>query len=148
MGTLATCKWRGGNRIRYDHAGRQVDLGELVTEEFGIPSKRIRQSALQQEAFSGKGDSGSFVVDAEGRVCGLLYGGATGKWDEPLLPGRAGPVGFGFGELHKAQDCSERREWYSNRQPNRSQSSRRTCLEVIRRQVLCGSSIFRNNMRV
>lgn len=63
----------------YDHAGREVNLAELITEEYVIPSKKIGQTAFQQEAFAMKGVWGSFIIDTEGKVCGLLYGAATGN---------------------------------------------------------------------
>ena len=82
-GALACCHWTGSNRLRFDHNGRKTELSESVTEEFIIMSKTTDQAEYRQSSFAEKGDSGAFVVDIEGKICGLLYGATYGHYGPP-----------------------------------------------------------------
>lgn len=82
-GALACCNWSGKDRQCYDHNGREFELSQEITEEYVIMSKARRQSEHQQSSFAGDGDSGSFVIDMEGNVCGLFYGAVSGLYGSP-----------------------------------------------------------------
>lgn len=43
-------------------------------------SKTTDQAEYRQSSFAEKGDSGSFVVDIKGKICGLLYGATYGHY--------------------------------------------------------------------
>lgn len=78
-GPKACVHWTGKNRTRYDHLGHENDLAATVTEEYIIMSKKLKRSKRQQTSFVEDGDSGSFVVDEDGNVCGLVFGGFSGE---------------------------------------------------------------------
>lgn len=77
-GVLACCSWEGRGKIRYDIKGREVQMSDAVTEEHVVVSKKTFQSVHIQSEYSSPGDSGAFLIDASGNVCGLLYGSVTG----------------------------------------------------------------------
>ncbi|PGH16801.1 hypothetical protein AJ79_01445 [Helicocarpus griseus UAMH5409] len=79
-GGLACCNWRGRDSELYDHAGRPITLSKDYTEEFVIMSKTKRRAEYEQHSFSDGGDSGSILIDLEGKVCGLLYGSLSGRF--------------------------------------------------------------------
>ncbi|EAW19981.1 uncharacterized protein NFIA_096010 [Aspergillus fischeri NRRL 181] len=76
-GTLAICRWK--DCIRYDHIGNKNDLSVTTTEEYIIMSRRLNTTEHTQASFVEDGDSGSLVVDTDGKVCGLVYSGFSGK---------------------------------------------------------------------
>lgn len=84
-GTEAEINNRTG--LRYTETGDVYTLGPRTTRELMIMSYvTIRDGIADkdfQDEFSEPGDSGSFVVDALGRVCGLLYGEHTGLCGPP-----------------------------------------------------------------
>lgn len=82
-GALACCKWKPEDCVRYDHNGDRYQSLEITTEEFVILSKMNRHRDVRQISFAEQGDSGSFVIDRRGRVCGLLYAGASGYYGPP-----------------------------------------------------------------
>lgn len=82
-GALACCNWKEKYHIRYQHDGQQVEVSPNVTEEFVIVSKRQVGGDFQQSSFAESGDSGSFVVNVDGQVCGLLYGATSGTYGPP-----------------------------------------------------------------
>lgn len=71
---------RTGQSDRYTETGEKCKLGQQTTRELIILSYENpgKNSLLDlekvQAAFSMKGDSGAFVVDSMGIICGLLYG--------------------------------------------------------------------------
>ena len=71
---------RTGQSDRYTETGEKYKLGQPTTRELIILSYEnpAKYSLLNlekvQAAFSMSGDSGAFVVDSMGRICGLLYG--------------------------------------------------------------------------
>ena len=81
-GALACCQWSNSQRTRYDHHGRSVDIA-TITEEYVVLNKRKAQLEHVQGSFAENGDSGSFVLDRHGRMCGLLYGAIFGHYGPP-----------------------------------------------------------------
>ena len=81
-GALACCQWSDFQRTGYDHRGRPVDIA-TITEEYVLLNKRKTQLDHEQESFAEHGDSGSFVLDRHGRMCGLLYGATFGHYGPP-----------------------------------------------------------------
>lgn len=70
---------RSGQGIRYDEEGKAYTLREKSTRELIILSyDKDHQESEIQVPFSKPGDSGSFVINELGMVCGLLYGEHTG----------------------------------------------------------------------
>ena len=65
-------------QVRWDENGRECVLEAGSTQELIIMSKRKTLTEGSTDSFSLPGDSGSFLVDCEGRVAGLLYGEFTG----------------------------------------------------------------------
>lgn len=82
-GTLACCNWEGKERVRFQHDGQQVKLSSNVTEEFVIVNKKRGTAEHQQKSYAEKGDSGSFVINNSGQICGLLYGATSGLYGPP-----------------------------------------------------------------
>lgn len=81
-GALASCHWRK-DEARYDEAGNKVILAE-VTHEYVVLNKQLYEYDSKQSPFCHSGDSGSFIINADGYVCGLLYG---------YLCSSSGPIG-------------------------------------------------------
>lgn len=77
-GVVANCHWRERDRLRYDAQGRRVRITPSVTMEWVVVSKKKEMAQWTQSPFCGPGDSGSILIDADGRVCGLLYTEMTG----------------------------------------------------------------------
>lgn len=80
-GVLACCNW-GKDPIRYDEHGNKVDMKSRVTMEYVILNRKTQGQNLTQVEFGLHGDSGSFVINRFGEVCGLYYGNAT-SWVGP-----------------------------------------------------------------
>ncbi|ODM19633.1 hypothetical protein SI65_04618 [Aspergillus cristatus] len=76
-GSLAYSNWKEKSTIQYDYRGQSVDTTNIL-EEFVVVSKK---TSGKQATFSEDGDSGAFVLDHEGHVCGLLYGGVSDFYD-------------------------------------------------------------------
>ena len=57
-----------------------MEVSSNVTEEFVIVSKKQVGGDIQQSSFAENGDSGSFVINVDGQVCGLLYGATSGTY--------------------------------------------------------------------
>ncbi|KAJ9354538.1 hypothetical protein C8Q69DRAFT_450575 [Paecilomyces variotii] len=81
-GTLATCHWRDSH-VRYDENGNAVETSK-VCEEWVVMGQEIRDNKLVQGIFCQRGDSGAFLIDTSGYVCGLLYGYLDAKVKEDL----------------------------------------------------------------
>lgn len=68
--------------VRYTETGKEYPLGKNTTRELIILSYEKLghgpNAPMFQDELSAPGDSGAFVIDTEGRVCGLLYGEHTG----------------------------------------------------------------------
>ncbi|KKA20892.1 hypothetical protein T310_5081 [Rasamsonia emersonii CBS 393.64] len=81
-GTLAFCNWGKSDR----------------TEEYVIVDKSTEQPGHTQSSFCAAGDSGSFIIDRHGKICGLLYGEMSGLCGPPgdqtmyIRPVRSGNV--------------------------------------------------------
>ncbi|RMJ21402.1 hypothetical protein PHISP_07724 [Aspergillus sp. HF37] len=103
-GARAVCNWTGKGRTRYDHNGKEVVLEQGTTEEYVIVSKTVDQPEREQAPFAKLGDSGSFVLDVEGHVCGLLYGSLDGLCGPPDT---AGNYYVGAGLVMDLPDLSE-----------------------------------------
>lgn len=71
-GTQASCHWRK-NQIRYDEFGEAVDTAR-VTQEYVIINEVLKGNKTFQDPFCYPGDSGAFMINTKGEVCGLLYG--------------------------------------------------------------------------
>ena len=70
---------RVGGYPRYTKDGETYKLGQSTTRELVIIGCDDSDSGqVIQSGFSHPGDSGSFVIDQQGFVCGLLYGEFTG----------------------------------------------------------------------
>jgi hypothetical protein len=50
-----------------------MDLNVNRTEEFIVINKKLTDSEFEQSDFAANGDSGSFVLDENGVVTGLLF---------------------------------------------------------------------------
>lgn len=85
-GALACCNWEGKDCVRFQHDGQQVNLSSNVTEEFVIVNNKQGAAEHQQTSFAESGDSGSFVINNSGQVCGLLYGATSGLYGPPNQP--------------------------------------------------------------
>lgn len=74
-GALACRSWAGKSTAKYDHGGRGLENLQRITEEYVI----VGESRGSQTLFAGDdGDSGAFVFDVDGQVCGLLFGAING----------------------------------------------------------------------
>ncbi|KAL1964467.1 hypothetical protein VTN77DRAFT_6893 [Rasamsonia byssochlamydoides] len=82
-GALAYCNWSERDGIRYDEKGTEVKVADNRTEEYVILDKSTRQTEHTQASFCEAGDSGSFIIDGNGKVCGLLYGELSGRCGPP-----------------------------------------------------------------
>ncbi|KAJ9316435.1 hypothetical protein DTO271D3_3240 [Paecilomyces variotii] len=71
-GTQASCHWRK-NHIRYDEFGEAVDAAQ-ITHEYVIINEMRKGNKTFQDPFCQPGDSGAFMINTKGEVCGLLYG--------------------------------------------------------------------------
>ncbi|KAJ5885111.1 hypothetical protein N7495_009621 [Penicillium taxi] len=77
-GTKGIYNWKTTSKARYDQHGNSV---LDVTEEFLIISKKLAVPNMRAEDFANEGDSGSFVLNQDGVVTGLLYAGySTGRY--------------------------------------------------------------------
>ncbi|KAJ9195546.1 hypothetical protein DTO021D3_5068 [Paecilomyces variotii] len=69
-GTQASCHWRK-NHIRYDEFGEAVDAAQ-ITHEYVIINEVLKVNKTFQDPFCQPGDSGAFMINTKGEVCGLL----------------------------------------------------------------------------
>lgn len=65
-------------QVRWRESGNEVVLGKDSTSELVIMAKSKAAFEGNSESFSKSGDSGSFVTNSLGEVCGLLYGSLSG----------------------------------------------------------------------
>ncbi|GAD94723.1 hypothetical protein PVAR5_3352 [Paecilomyces variotii No. 5] len=70
-GTLISRHWRSGE-VRYNENGDAVQASQ-VTEETVVIGEKVEHEVVQGP-FCHPGDSGAFLINADGFVCGLLYG--------------------------------------------------------------------------
>ncbi|KAL4908779.1 hypothetical protein BDW74DRAFT_174011 [Aspergillus multicolor] len=78
-GVSTDCQWPKEKRQRYSKDGKTAQyITDGITEEWVVTSEMAGAGGRRQTAFSLEGDSGSGIIDREGRICGLLYGGAKG----------------------------------------------------------------------
>ncbi|RDW81481.1 uncharacterized protein DSM5745_05038 [Aspergillus mulundensis] len=78
-GVSTYCKWPQERRQRFSKDGaRHESITDGITEEWVITKENVGPRGRIQGVFSLDGDSGSGIIDREGRICGLLYGGAAG----------------------------------------------------------------------
>lgn len=68
------------DHVRYDEDGKKHHMKETTARQLIILS--MEQEEGQETAFAKKGDSGSFIIDDSGMVCGLLYGEHTGMCNQ------------------------------------------------------------------
>ena len=68
------------DHVRYDEDGKKHHMKETTARQLVILS--MEREGDQKTEFSKPGDSGSFIIDGSGRVCGLLYGEHTGFCDK------------------------------------------------------------------
>ena len=77
-GVAATCNWDGEDRNSSDEKGNLVLISRGVTKENIILNRRTANGGkVIQGDFGLRGDSGSLLVDKDGKICGLCYGKAT-----------------------------------------------------------------------
>ncbi|WEW60053.1 hypothetical protein PRK78_005537 [Emydomyces testavorans] len=82
-GVAADCCWPDSDQERYDSIGKGVaPPPRNETKELVIISKKLNTPSHTQESFCRPGDSGSWVIDANGKLCGLLFGEMRG-WCGP-----------------------------------------------------------------
>lgn len=82
-GVTAHCQWADSDKPRYDIAGDEVKSPTgAETKELVVLNKTRHVSAVHQANFCLPGDSGSWVINAQGALCGLLFAEATG-WCGP-----------------------------------------------------------------
>ena len=82
-GTLECCNWKDKDYVRFQHGGQEVNLSSNATKEFVIVSKKQWTAEHQQASNAEKGDSGSFVINNSGQICGLLYSATSGLYNPP-----------------------------------------------------------------
>lgn len=75
-GTEAEVQREG--QIRWDEIGNEVVLGKESTSELVIMNRSTRVFEDSAESFSKAGDSGSFVINTDGEVAGLIYAELAG----------------------------------------------------------------------
>ena len=82
-GVVACCNWDGDDKNRYDRKGDLVRIGKGTTEEYLLLNKRrgAANETVQCE-FGLPGDSGSWLINKQGKVCGLYYANST-NWVGP-----------------------------------------------------------------
>ncbi|KAJ9218307.1 hypothetical protein DTO166G4_173 [Paecilomyces variotii] len=85
-GTLAYCNRPKEDQLRYDEQGNEVNVASNLTEEYVILDKSTGEPMHAQTSFCVSGDSGSFVLDNMGQICGLLYGELSGACGPPGGP--------------------------------------------------------------
>jgi hypothetical protein len=77
-GITTHVNWPAASRERYTKDGKdRARLEEGVTEEWVITTESVGPGAKTQGTFIEEGDSGSGIIDRQGRICGLAYGGAN-----------------------------------------------------------------------
>ncbi|KAJ5126303.1 hypothetical protein N7526_008480 [Penicillium atrosanguineum] len=72
-GPRAVCNWHSATR--WNENGDAMDLNVYRTEEFMVINKKLTETDFEQSDFTANGDSGSFVLDNNGVVNGLLFAG-------------------------------------------------------------------------
>ncbi|KAL8757385.1 MAG: hypothetical protein Q9199_002262 [Rusavskia elegans] len=77
--------------INPDPNAKPEDL-EYSEEWIIINAHSSNRSFTNQQTFCDRGDSGSFIWDAQGRLCGLLFGDVHG-WCGPKIPADGNPNG-------------------------------------------------------
>ncbi|KAL3481093.1 hypothetical protein BJX99DRAFT_254072 [Aspergillus californicus] len=76
-GITTYCNWPAASRDRFSKDGKdRVRIEDGVTEEWVITTEEVGRDGKTQGTFIETGDSGSGIIDREGRICGLAYGGA------------------------------------------------------------------------
>lgn len=86
-GTAAYLQWPESEKPRYNLNGEEVESPKgAETKELIILSKARKAVVTQQASFCLSGDSGSWVINAQGHLCGLLFGEVTG-WCGPSNEG-------------------------------------------------------------
>ncbi|KAL4912466.1 hypothetical protein BDW62DRAFT_194442 [Aspergillus aurantiobrunneus] len=76
-GVSTYCNWSPANRQRFSKDGARLQqIEDGITEEWIITTEYVGPWGKKQGAFCVEGDSGAGIIDAEGRICGLLYGEA------------------------------------------------------------------------
>lgn len=85
-GVEAYVNWKDSDCIRYDASGQEVNITGGYTEEFAVLSRTSTHAGTFQSGFCAPGDSGSFLLDKAGHVCGLLYGRLNGECGPPDNP--------------------------------------------------------------
>jgi hypothetical protein len=73
-GSKAYCNWESS--CRYNSSGEPVDMATVVTEEFIIVAEESELDHSKR-AFCVGGDAGSFILNRDGAVTGLLWGGVV-----------------------------------------------------------------------
>ncbi|KOS46306.1 hypothetical protein ACN38_g2818 [Penicillium nordicum] len=75
-GPKAYCNWKFTTPTRYSPSGEPVDMSTTATEEFIIVTEGP-ELGQPRRAFCYDGDSGSFILNGDGAVTGLLWGGVS-----------------------------------------------------------------------
>jgi hypothetical protein len=68
-----------GVEVNCPYKGKE---GPQCTEEYAIMGKKQKGKREEDVAFCEAGDSGAFVFNARGELCGLLYGSFSGGYEE------------------------------------------------------------------
>lgn len=90
-GALACCNWKEWYKIQNDYSVQGIDSTD-ITEFVVVSSIRKGEALREQTCFADDGDSGSFALDHEACVCGLLYGGMPSFFDRNRYFANAGLV--------------------------------------------------------
>lgn len=66
--------------VRFTHDGEEVLMKNKPSREYLIINKKLHDSDFQEACFANDGDSGSFILNEDGELTGILFGGIKRQW--------------------------------------------------------------------